>query len=506
MQGIEFDIPQGRSSVGRDPAGDLTLDDPKVSRVHSYLIRQGDTLTVTDNRSTNGTYVNGERLQPDKPRRLTVDDHLLIGGCEYKLADSLSPPSVHFSPNQPNVTRVIQTDSVAKKLSDILDFYRSHPPAEEKVDTGEAVKIRKLMRSLETVFKMSKRISQVMPLDKLFEEMRDILFEAFEGVENIVFLIQDNDEGAFSDYTPRLIANVHGDTSIPVIIPHSVFHRAIKERVTIVANDALSDERFSASDSIVGLAIRSLMCVPLVLGERVLGALYVDNRTQGINYEESDAELLSAFATQAAVAIDNARLLETLQKSYHQTLQALVKTIEAKDKYTSGHSQRVAQYAIGIGQELQMSDAKLDMLRTAAELHDIGKIGIREIVINKTGKLSDTEYREIKGHPITGESILKPITYLRPILPAIRNHHERWDGKGYPDNQRGDEIHIFARILCVADAFDAMTTQRAYNKPMEYREALDKIRQATGTQFDPLVVEAFGRYVDRLVGTPTGAA
>jgi len=503
LQGLAFEIPQGRSTVGREPGCDLTLEDPKVSRVHAFLVRENKALICLDNRSTNGTYINGERLTPEQPYRLSIDDNLLVGGCEYRVAEALISPTVHFSPNQPHVTRVFQTDAVALRLSDALDFYQRIPPAAEKEAPGESTRIRKLMRSLESLFQMTRRLAQVMPLDDLFVEMRDMLFDVFDGVENVVFLIQENGNG---EYVPRLIANVNGDHMAPVIIPHSVFHRALTERVTIVANDAPSDERFLSSESIVGLSIRSLMCVPLILGDRILGVLYVDNRTRGSLFDESDAELLSAFATHAAVAIDNARLCDTLQKSYHQTLQALVNTLEAKDKYTVGHSERVAEYAIGIGRELQLAEPKLEMLRLAAELHDIGKIGINEIIINKTGKLSETEYNEIKGHTIKGESIIRPITYLQPILPVVRSHHEWWDGSGYPDRLRGEEIPLLARILSVADALDAMTTKRAYNRPVDFRDACEEIQEASGTQFDPMVVEAFTRYMEKMIAAHSGAA
>jgi hypothetical protein len=406
--------------------------------------------------------------------------------------------TVRFSSErQPLVTGVIPTDNVARNLDDVFDYYRKkagEPRAEEE-DTPSSGRIRKMMRSLETLYTMSKRISQLMPLDALYKEMRDLLFGVFDKTNTLVFLIHDEQEG---DYLPKLIASADGEAAAPILIPQSVFQRALQERVTLVANDAPSDERFSQSDSIVGLSIRSLMCAPLLLGDRVLGALYVDNRERGVVFDKSDAELLTAFAAQAAVAIDNARLCDVLQQSYHQTLQALVNTIEAKDTYTSGHSQRVAYFAEQIGRELRLPDERIKLLRTAAELHDIGKIGVTEMIINKNGKLSDTEFGEIKGHTIKGEAIIRPITYLEPILPAIRSHHEWWNGEGYPDGLSGDLICLEARILAVADAYDAMTTKRAYNQPLTKREARDRIAKGSGTQFDPEVFEAFSRYINRI--------
>jgi putative nucleotidyltransferase with HDIG domain len=490
FQGQAFKLKPGRNTIGRDPSCEISIDDPKVSRLHAILTVQGDTVSCLDNHSTNGVYLNGRALTPDSPTPVGPDDILVIGGCEYILTPFAEYPTVHFAREQPKVTHVIQSDVVAKKFAAALNGYEKGALETRKDATQERARMRRLMRSLDVLYKMSKRIASVMPPDQLFLEMRDMLFEVFRDAENLLILIWDEER---EEFVPRLVSNARGESEAPILIPHSVFHRALRERVTLLANDATHDDRFSNSNSIIGLSVQSLMCAPLLLGDRTLGALYIDNRSHIIRFEEADAELLTAFASQAAVAIDNARLCDDLQRSYHQTLQALVKTIEAKDQYTSGHSQRVAQYSRAIGEELGLDAARLELLQAAAELHDIGKIGIKERIINKTERLSDTEFHEIKNHVVTGEQILKPITYLAPVLSAIRSHHERWDGKGYPDGLKGEKIGLEARIVCVADAFDAMTTQRAYNKPMTFAEAAEKLRAASGTQFDTQVVEAFSR-------------
>ncbi len=519
---MRFEIPEGRITLGRDECCDLTLEDPKVSRIHCFLIRRNDTLVCIDNHSTNGTYLNGKRLKPDISYPVKNDDILLVGGGEYQVAGAQRHPSVQFSAGEPMVTNVVQSDQVARKFQAVFESYRkgatgaglAAAPEAARADGGGAElpdtvhfpdlqRNQRLMQSLETLYKMSRRVSAVMPLDELFAEMKKLLFDVFDSAENLVIMIWDEDLG---DYIPRLVANSRFEADAPVVIPQSVFYRAMTERVTLVANDAANDSRFSQSDSIIGLSIQSVMCAPLVAGGRTLGAIYVDNRKQATHYEEADAELLTAFASQAAIAIDNARLMDTLQRSYQQTLLALVTAIEAKDEYTRGHSQRVAEYAVGIALELNFPQERVDLLRTAAELHDIGKIGIKDLIIQKPDRLSDEEFREIKNHVITGERIVAPITYLSPVLPAIRNHHERWDGKGYPDGQKGEQIALEARILAVADAFDAMTTKRTYNNPMTMEQALKRVREASGTQFDPQVVAAFSRYIERKITSDPGEA
>jgi putative nucleotidyltransferase with HDIG domain len=238
------------------------------------------------------------------------------------------------------------------------------------------------------------------------------------------------------------------------------------------------------------------MCVPLVIDVKYLGAIYVENSTKVFSFSESDLELLTVLANQAATAISNALLYEQLQVSFYETVRSLGNALEAKDKYTRGHSDRVSRYAVGIGKQLDLDQTTLHTLRFAAELHDIGKIAIKEAIIDKSGKLTDEEYETVKKHPELGVEILRPIRFLKPVLPIILHHHERYDGSGYPNGMRGNIIPLGARILNLADAFDAMTTQRPYNKPMSLSDALEMCRKEAGGSFDPDCVDALVRFLD----------
>jgi putative nucleotidyltransferase with HDIG domain len=173
------------------------------------------------------------------------------------------------------------------------------------------------------------------------------------------------------------------------------------------------------------------------------------------------------------------------------TVQSLVHTLEAKDKCTEGHSKRVAILATLLAKRLGFSDQNVEKLRLAGILHDIGKIGIREACLNKPGKLSDDEYSEVKAHPLISERILKPIDELQEILPEIIHHHERYDGNGYPYGLRCEEIPLKARILAMADCFDAMTSDRPYRAALTTDEAMEEVRKNTGKQFDPQLVSVF---------------
>ncbi|MBW2702909.1 MAG: response regulator [Deltaproteobacteria bacterium] len=194
------------------------------------------------------------------------------------------------------------------------------------------------------------------------------------------------------------------------------------------------------------------------------------------------------------VLVANAELRlahEQLRKAYLETVAGMIKALEARDAYTRGHSERVASYAVLIASAMGIQGKDLDEIREGAILHDLGKIGVREDVLNKKGRLTDEEFAHIKTHPLIGAEIVGMIEAYRHLLPMVRHHHERIDGRGYPDGLRGDEIQLSARIIAVADCFDAMTSKRPYRDPMPIEKAKKEIQDSAGTQLDARVVGAF---------------
>jgi response regulator RpfG family c-di-GMP phosphodiesterase len=182
---------------------------------------------------------------------------------------------------------------------------------------------------------------------------------------------------------------------------------------------------------------------------------------------------------------------DVINSMYVRSIDAMIKALEAKDFYTRGHSQRVTLYSKAIAEELGMAGQELEDLHRASVLHDLGKIGVREAVLNKPGKLTEKEFAEIVRHPETAIRILDPIPFFHPLLPAILHHHERFDGKGYPSRLAGKNIPLASRIMTIADTFDAMTSTRAYRKALPVSDAIAEVRRCSGTQFDPDIVPAF---------------
>jgi len=231
--------------------------------------------------------------------------------------------------------------------------------------------------------------------------------------------------------------------------------------------------------------------VPLKMKGQVIGGMLLEIKSEGGQFTEDELELLMTLSNQAMVAIENAWLYETVKNNYFGTIQALVNALEASDQYTKGHSERVRLLSMELAKYVGLDFKELEVLEHAAILHDIGKIGIDSMVLNKQGQLSSSEFSLVRAHPIIGDEILGPIGTLEGVRTTILQHHERYDGGGYPYGIAGDEISLKARILAVVDTFDAMLMDRPYRKAFPMNKALDELRQGAGTQFDPFVVNAF---------------
>ncbi|HLB94958.1 MAG TPA: HD-GYP domain-containing protein, partial [Nitrospiria bacterium] len=221
------------------------------------------------------------------------------------------------------------------------------------------------------------------------------------------------------------------------------------------------------------------------------------------SYNQSDIELISILSGQAAIAIENAKLFEEIRRKnqeleefYFESVKALAQAIEAKDSTTGSHGDRLVSYAMAIADRLGLSNEEKVWLRYAAALHDIGKIAVSEAILKKPGKLTPEEYEEMKTHPARGAEILREVKFLAPVVPIVYHHQEQFDGKGYPDGLRGEQIPIGSRIVAVLDAFDAMTSNRPYRRGLPLQTAIGVLKQHSGMQFDPKVVEVFLEVVE----------
>ena len=237
--------------------------------------------------------------------------------------------------------------------------------------------------------------------------------------------------------------------------------------------------------------VRSMMLVPLAIRKKVFGVLSVAVFNGDVRFSEKDLYYMSFMTHKAAYAIENIALYENIYENLFATLYAFVKAIEARDPYTEQHSNRVTQIAVTLCQAMGGSQEEQDILNVAGQLHDIGKIGIRDDILLKPGRLTDEEFRLIKEHPVIGANIVERLGLWDREKSIIRCHHERFDGNGYPDGLAGKQIPMLGRILSVADVYDAIASDRAYRKKMEEEKILQIIYGGSGTQFDPGVIDTF---------------
>lgn len=275
---------------------------------------------------------------------------------------------------------------------------------------------------------------------------------------------------------------------------------------SVIVDDAHNDPRFFArADDKSQYVTNNMVCVPVTNRGKLLGVLQALNKRQG-TFSQDDADLLFALGNQVAVAIENASLYEQLRETFFQTAAALADTVEKRDPYTGGHTQRVMRYTARIAEQMGLPEDEIANLRLSAILHDIGKVGIPDQILLKPGGLTDEESQTMRQHSIIAAEIMSHVTKLAPVLPGVRWHHERLDGSGYPDGLTAADLPLGARIVAVADAFDAMVTARPYRDAMPVEDARAELIRCAGTQFDVRTVEALVHLIDTEDETLFGGA
>ncbi|MBO8138864.1 MAG: HD domain-containing protein, partial [Desulfotomaculum sp.] len=242
--------------------------------------------------------------------------------------------------------------------------------------------------------------------------------------------------------------------------------------------------------------IRSAALFPVQAGGKILGVLIVCTPFT-LDREENEVGYLSIIASQVGLAIENAQLYESLREYYMNVVNALAAALEAKDKYTQGHSLRVALLAKDVAKEMGLSDNDQEMVYIGGLLHDIGKVGVREYILLKTSKLTPEEEKEIQTHPRVGAKILEPANLPQEVVEAVLYHHEDYDGGGYPEGIAGEKIPLLARIIRVVDSYDAMNSDRPYRKAFSQEWVIEELSRCSGKQFDPAVVEAMKKLLEQ---------
>lgn len=375
-------------------------------------------------------------------------------------------------------------------LNNLVGLFEANLRAKEESDELA----QELEQSFESLYLYGKISSQIRGLTFSNEMLRELLEDLLENMRT---------DAAFAWFSEKREFNTHAVTprfSSLFSAPKSLFDSLMdllsaEESARTEHFFLLNDSRESARYQALAVAPFRFLAVKVQHQEYLYGWLGLLSFNLNERFRQSELKLLLSLASQLAGVITNTDLYNDLEQFVINMVRSLVYAIEAKDVYTRGHSERVSKYALLMGKRLGLGKKELADLKWASILHDIGKIGIPESILNKSGKLTAAEYETIKGHPQKGAEILEPIEQLADSLPSILHHHERYDGLGYPTGLKGENIPLLARIIAVADTFDAISSTRAYRGPRGPAEALEIIEEVAGTQLDSRMVQVFKKIV-----------
>jgi putative nucleotidyltransferase with HDIG domain len=348
---------------------------------------------------------------------------------------------------------------------------------------------------LSNVFILGKEIVSNIELQPLVEKFLSIACDGTDSDIACIFLVHEKDERPYYTYLRSTDTTLKFAEDCPDGYTELIRKVRAEEKHYIINDISASDFSQSETAKVSGIALRDTLVLPLKPRDRLLGVIQVANKRGNFSYRPEDLDLLKILGSQVAFVIQNADLFKNLQRAYIDTLSALTSAIDAKDSYTRGHSERVTELSIKLAQYYGVAAEEVEKIKLGGLLHDIGKIGIHEGILNKPGRLDDEEFEIIKSHPDLGVRILGKVEFLESIVPIIRYHHERYDGKGYPQGLNGESIPLLARIVSVVDTFDAMTTDRPYRKAMSIEAALAEIERCAGSQFDSDIAAHFVRMI-----------
>lgn len=464
--------------AGRLGSLEIVLDDSSVSRRHAE-VRYAPQIgwVVKDLDSTNGTYVNGVRIGgQEKPIR--VRDIVQFGKVAMivEATDSGDPPA----PEPGQLDKILVEATANSSWEDLLrgfvfDRNRGLRPGDQ----------------LLAMLRAGHHLVHVDSEDELLQLILNDAVQVLDAQRGAIVLA----EGPEGKLKLRALATGRGEVNQGRFhFSQRLAQRCFVRGESVLCCSVSDDPELAAAQSIADGAMASVLCVLLRTPRNRLGILHLDRSYWQKPFSEDDLHLADALAANVSAGIEAAQLLRKQRDLFRNTITVLAQAVELKDEYTGGHTARVTNYAMMLGRQLGLDKADLDLIEIGTPLHDIGKIGVDDAILRKPGKLTESEWEEMKKHTIKGAEIVRTVPDLIPITPIVRNHHERWDGQGYPDKLEGEDINLLARIVAVVDAFDAMTSNRPYHvdqRPRTPEEAFAELQRMSGKQFDPTCAAAF---------------
>jgi hypothetical protein len=466
--------------IGRMEDSEVHLDDPSISRRHAEIEATPDGWVVRDLGSTNGTFLNGVRVGR-ADRRLKPRDVLQVGNLVLAViqAPDFRETRIKTSGSYVRVEATAQV-SWEQALIGLTDL------SSQRLQPGD---------HLLSLLRAGQMLCRVESLEELLRSILDDAVAVLDAQHGCVILAHAL-TGALH---LRAIRTAKGR---PAAAAQACYSRTLSQRAFETGESLLCQDlaraEFTSAASVQAGTMSSIICALLRSPRKRLGVLHLDRGPFQPPFTPADLHLADALAASVSAAIETIQLIERerllreeQRERFIQTVTALAQAVELRDEYTGHHTQRVTDYSLLLAQELRLTSEELNYLRIGTPLHDIGKIGIDDVILRKPGKLTAEEFDRMRFHTIKGAAMLEAVPDLAPIIPIVRSHHEHWNGRGYPDGLAEDRIPRLARVVAVADAFDAMTSTRPYRPSLSLDHAFAELERGQGTQFDPTCVRAF---------------
>jgi len=468
--------------IGRYEHLELVLNDASISRRHAELACTDQGWIVRDLGSTNGTFLNGVRVGRSD-RKIKTRDVLQCGNLVMVVAVCEEGPSEPEEPPMGGLqVQATMSHSWNRALESVAFQHNSKPRSGDR---------------LLALLRASHHLVHANSLEDLLRTILDDAVAALDAQRGAIVLADEDS----NDLVLQAVSTGDREAKGRVYFSKSIAKRCYEKSESLLCRDVSHSPELMVANSIADGTMSSVICALLRSPRKQLGVLHVDRGPLQEPFNNEDLQLADALAASVSAGIEVAQLVKEQRELFLRTVTALAQAVEMRDAYTGNHTQRVTDYSLIIAQEMAVTSEDFRWIQIGTPLHDIGKIGIDDAILRKRGRLTFAEYEIMKTHTVKGAAILMSIPELAPAIPIVRSHHEQWGGQGYPDGLSGTQIPLLARIVAVADAFDAMTTDRPYRAGLSLQKAFDEIKDKAGKQFDPQAVAAMLRQREKIEET-----